>query len=60
MRGSLTFDKDASFTGSRIDQVGSGPGGAIFVHVKRSVKFIGELSMIDNFTDVGADGALTL
>lgn len=58
MQESLTFEKDATFTGNRNDgdEVGSGPGGAIFVHAKGSIHFMGNLSMMDNFADVSAGG----
>lgn len=54
LQGSLTFEKDATFSGNVNDQLyyGSGPGGAISVHVKGSIYFMGKLTMTDNEADV--------
>lgn len=53
-QGSLTFENDAAFAGnqSRGVSVGSGPGGAISVHVKGSMYFMGNLNMSDNLAQV--------
>ena len=62
-QGTLTFEKDATFTGNRNEgvEVGSGPGGAIFVHVKGSINFMGKLSMTDNYADVSlGEGAVLM
>lgn len=48
------FEKDATFTGNLNDRLeyGSGPGGAISVHTKGSIHFMGKLTMTDNKADV--------
>lgn len=62
VQGSLTFEKDATFTRNRNEgvEVGSGPGGAISVHVKGSINFMGKLTMTDNFADVSVAGGVGL
>ncbi|CAB1113980.1 unnamed protein product [Ectocarpus sp. CCAP 1310/34] len=58
-KGSLTFEKDATFSGNLNDRLyyGSGPGGAISVHVKGSIYFMGKLTMTDNEADDYFGGA---
>eukprot|EP00904_Undaria_pinnatifida_P010188 jgi/Undpi1/629/HiC_scaffold_10.g04093.m1 len=58
-KGKITFEKDATFTGNRNEgeEVGSGPGGAISVHVQGSIYFMGKLTMTDNFADDYFGGA---
>ena len=60
MQGKITFEKDATFTGNRNEgeEVGSGPGGAISVHVQGSIYFMGKLTMTDNFADVSVSGGV--
>lgn len=50
----LTFEKDAYFSGNLNDNLyyGSGPGGAISVHVKGTIHFMGKLKMENNEADV--------
>ncbi|CAN0231276.1 unnamed protein product [Scytosiphon promiscuus] len=59
-KGDLTFEKDATFTGNLNDRLyyGSGPGGAISVHVKGRIHFMGKLVMTDNKADDYYGGAL--
>lgn len=60
MQGKITFEKDATFTGNRNEgeEVGSGPGGAISVHVQGSIYFMGKLTMTDNYADVSLGGGV--
>lgn len=54
LQGMLTFEKDAYFSGNLNDNLyyGSGPGGAISVHVKGAIHFMGKLVMENNIADV--------
>lgn len=50
----MVFTNHAAFTGNRSDELefGIGPGGALANHVKGTIRFRGNINIVDNDADV--------